>query len=108
MQWDLAKLANTSDGKVVDVYKSNQTFPNTTQYLLGFNEPNKLCAWLCCCSQPGAFAYLYTVDCCYGDSFLPEPGCTGARQRFLQRWRRLTGRSWKRCAAVHRTPVEHA
>ena len=51
---------NTSDGKIVDVYKTNQTFPNTTQYLLGFNEPNKMCAPSCRCSQPAVPAYPFT------------------------------------------------
>ena len=47
---------NTSAGNILDVYKSNQTFPNTTQYLLGFNEPNKSCASLLLYS-PAASAF---------------------------------------------------
>ena len=45
-QWRIEHLLNTTIG-IVDVYQTNQTFHNTTQYLLGFNEPNKMCAPRC-------------------------------------------------------------
>ena len=46
-QWSIEHLLNKTSDRIVDVYQTNQTFHNTTQYLLGFNEPNKMCAQRC-------------------------------------------------------------
>ena len=49
LQWSVEHLLNTTGSRIVDVYQSNQTFPKNSKYLLGFNEPNKLCALWCLC-----------------------------------------------------------
>ncbi len=102
-QWSIEHLLNTTENRILDVYQTNQTFPNTTRFLLGFNEPNKPCApsarprWppatrQRACLLPGRAAQTRAL------AESQAARTAGASRRCRQSWPPTPGRSWRRRA----------
>jgi len=105
-QWSIEHLLNTTENQIRDVYQTNQTFPNTTRYLLGFNEPNKPCAPPATRQRPSRALTPGRAPRLHALAETRAAHRAGASRRCRQSWPPTPGRSWRRRARP--LPALHA